>query len=504
MKKNIQIVIQSLLLLAAMVFVTSCEDFLDVNENPNDPPISTPNLTLPVAQQHFANLNGTEMTYLGNYFVYNWAVPSNWSANQEMLRYTITNGFYTMIFEESYGEIFRNLTYIETYEDEEGIVDYSAYKIISQVLKGFQYQYLVDLYGDVPYTEANQRAENVTPIYDDAETVYRSVIDSLTAAADLAMNMPNTYQDPGTADIMFGGDMELWAQFANTVKLRMLLRFSDTGQDNYIQEQIALIDANGAGYIDADVVANPGYSSGTDQQSPFWDYVGYDEGGNRQDRNRLTVATDYTISYLEDTNDPRLEYIYAPSADEGEYKGVYQSVELPGSGFTETLLSRVGPGLLKGPDQDQPIMLLAEALFLQSEAVVRGYIDGGDAEAKALYNEAITASFDYLGVEESVSDYYDQAIENVGWDASSDKIEAIITQKWVALNGTSSIESWVELTRTGFPADLPTSNSSTRGAGVYPVGLVYPASEYSRNSNNVPAKTTDDAFTQYPFWKGQN
>ncbi|MBD1259501.1 SusD/RagB family nutrient-binding outer membrane lipoprotein [Maribacter polysiphoniae] len=502
MKKIYNILDKSLLVIAFGIIASSCsDDFYDVNENPNDPSISTPIQTLPAAQVTFAELNGTSMTYVGNMFVYNWATPSNWSANSDFFRYNVSSSFYTNIFETSYASIFKNLTYIENYEDPTGAVDYSSYDVIAQTIKGFQYQYLVDLYGDVPFTEANQRAENTTPVYDDAETVYKSIIDSLTSAANLALNLPENAENPGDSDIIFGGDMEKWAQFANTIKLRMLVRLSNTGQEAYIKEQIALIDANGVGYITADVMANPGYSKNADKQSPFYDYAGYDEGDAETNRHDYTVATDYTIDYLSSTNDPRIGYLYSPSEDADEFKGVWQAINLPGEGYTSDDLSKIGTGLIKSPTQDQPIMLLAEALLIQSEAIVRGYIDGSDAEAKQLYNDAITASFEYLEVEDAATEaetYYSQGVKNVGWDTSSDKIEAIITQKWVILNGTSSIESWIENTRTGFPVDLPVSGDSD---GIRPVSLLYPTSEYSRNSENVPPTSREDAFTNYPFWK---
>ncbi|HET8737132.1 MAG TPA: SusD/RagB family nutrient-binding outer membrane lipoprotein, partial [Pricia sp.] len=261
---------KSLMLISIALLVANCsDDFFDVNDNPNNPPVSTPGLTLPVAQQQLADLNGTSMMYIGQYFVYNYAVPSNWSANGDLLRYNITSSFYTEIFETPYADIFKNLTYVENYEDPAGILDYSAYDVIAETLFGFQYQYLVDLYGDVPYTEANQRGLNTTPKYDDAETIYKSVIDSLTSAAVLALNLPaENVADPGASDIIFGGEMTQWAEFANTIKLRMLIRLSNTGQDAYIQEQMAAIAANGAGFIKADVTANPGYSQNEDQQTP--------------------------------------------------------------------------------------------------------------------------------------------------------------------------------------------------------------------------------------------
>ncbi len=491
---------KSIFLIASLLLMSvGCSDYLEVNDNPNDPPISTPSLSLPVAQQNFASLNGTSMVYLGQFMTYNWTTPSNWSANQALIRYTITTSFYSNIFESSYLSVFKDLTYIQNYEDPSGSIDYSAYYAIADIVKGFQYQLLVDLYGDVPYTEANLRAENRTPAYDDAETIYKDVIDKLTAAASLALSLPANAENPMDQDIIFYGDMTKWAQFANTIKLRMLVRLSGTGQDAYIQEQVASINANGAGYITEDVSSNPGYSDDAGKQSPFYGYIGKGPNNTEIDRNDYTVATDYTIDYLSNRNDPRLTRIYA-EADNGGYHGAEQSTILPGSGFTSDDLSKVGPGLLTSSTQDQPIMLVSEALFIQAEAALNGYISGGDSVAQQLYNQAIEESFVFLGVEDAVNEaqtYYTQDLPNVSWTSSPNKLEAIITQKWIALNGTASIESWIDLTRTGYPSGLPIPEESD---GVRPVRLLYPDTEVGRNSQNVPQQTGSDAFTDEPFW----
>jgi hypothetical protein len=483
------------------MMTVSCSDYLDVDTNPNNPDISTPSLTLPVAQRDLASLNATQMTYLGQFMAYNWATPSNWSANQEFARYTVNSGFYSDIFETSYGTIFRDLTYVQNYTDPSGAVDYSAYKAIATTLKGFQYQYLVDLYGNVPYTEANLRAANITPKYDDAQTVYKAIIDELTLAATTALALPSNAENPHEKDIINGGDMTKWAQFANTVKLRMLIRLSNTNQDAYIRAQIALIDANGAGYITSDIAANPGYVDDTNKQSPFFGYFRRPATGLETDRGDFTVATDHTIGYLTNTNDPRLSRLYAGSVANGAFIGAPQSTTLPGTGFTSRDLAKVGPGLLISSTQNQAIMTLPESLLLQAEAISRGYIAGGDTDAKAKYEEAVRASFVRLAVPNAstaATTYLEQAIANVAWDSSPNKVQAIITQKWVALNGTSSIELWIEKTRTGFPANLP---QPAEGGGTRPVRLLYPSSEISRNSLNVPAQTTASAFNDNPFWK---
>ncbi|WP_228852352.1 SusD/RagB family nutrient-binding outer membrane lipoprotein [Aegicerativicinus sediminis] len=501
MRKNrIKISTMLLLFTLALVSVNCSDDFLDVNENPNDPSISTPSLTLPVAQQSFAELNARTMTYLGNMLVVNWATPSNWSANSIYSRYDFSADDFANIFETSYVGIFKDLTYVENYTDASGAVDYSNYQVISKIIKGFQYQLLVDLYGDVPYTEANQRGDNPTPAYDDAETIYKAVIDDLGLAVDMITNAPENAENPGDQDIIYYGHMEEWAQFANSIKLRMLVRLSNTGQDSYITSEIAKIDANGYGYITSSTVANPGYSNSANKQSPFYDYFVQPSGAqtNRQD---YTVASETTIEFLSETSDPRMARLYKPSASGGAFKGAVQSTVLPGTGFTSEDLSKVGPGLLVSAEQDQIIMSLSEILFIQAEATVRGYLPGGDTAAKALYEAAIEASFLQLGVADAIAEaeaYYDQGTQNVSWDSSTNKIEAIMTQKWIALNGTSSIESWIDLTRTGYPDFLPLPEESP---GVRPVRLLYPASERSRNANNVPQQSGDDVFTDDPFWR---
>jgi hypothetical protein len=498
---TIKIIKSCVVILFTALIATSCSDYLDINENPNDPAISTPRLTLPFAQRDLAWLNATSMTYLGQYIAYNWATPSNWSVNQDFSRYTVNSGFYATIFEQSYGTIFKNLTYVQNYTDASGAVDYSAYKAIASTLKGFQYQYLVDLYGNVPYTEANQRSANITPKYDDAQTIYKAVIEDLTVAATTALNLPINAENPGTQDIINHGDMEEWAKFANTIKLRMLVRLSNTNQDAYIKAQIALINANGAGYITSNIVANPGYSDNQYKQSPFYGYFRNFNTGTQTDRGDYTVASDYSINYLTTTNDPRLSRLYSPAETGGAFKGAPQVTTLPGVGFTSKDLSKVGPGLLISNTQNQIIMSLPEALLLQAEAISRGYIAGGDAGAKAKYEEAIRTSFTQLGVPNAAAAatiYYSQDRANTAWTSSPNKIEAIITQKWVALNGTSSIELWIEKTRTGFPANLP---MPAEGGGTRPVRLLYPGSEIARNSQNVPAQTAQSAFTDNPFWK---
>ena len=158
--------------------------------------------------------------------------------------------------------------------------------------------------------------------------------------------------------------------------------------------------------------------------------------------------------------------------------------------FIPENVSNIGPGLLKSETMGACIFTLAESYFNQAEAVLS---QGGDAQS--LYESGIEASFDYLGVG-GASGYYAQPVANVSWANSSNKLEAIITQKWIATNGITAEQSWFDYNRTGYPSNLPISDQAT--SSDRPVRLYYPASELSSNGGNVPSQP--DAFTAKIFW----
>jgi hypothetical protein len=112
-----------------------------------------------------------------------------------------------------------------------------------------------------------------------------------------------------------------------------------------------------------------------------------------------------------------------------------------------------------------------------------------------MYESGITASFDYLGAS-GASAYYAQDIATVGWAASSNKLEAIIVQKWLGVMGINALQSWFDFNRTGYPSDVPMSLLSTKPNR--PVRLSYPSSELTANSNNLP--TQQDVFSSKIFW----
>merc|ERR1712071_481790 len=98
---------------------------------------------------------------------------------------------------------------------------------------------------------------------------------------------------------------------------------------------------------------------------------------------------------------------------------------------------------------------------------------------------------------------YVNAIPGKGYAASTDKLEAIMYQKSIALNGINGAEIWIEYTRTGYinniPMPMPNGVPASSPTGQKPLRLMYPTSELSSNSANVPAQSANDAFTTAPF-----
>jgi hypothetical protein len=142
------------------------------------------------------------------------------------------------------------------------------------------------------------------------------------------------------------------------------------------------------------------------------------------------------------------------------------------------------------------IFTLAEAHLLQAQAALAGLTAD---DPKMHFEAGIQASFDYLGTS-GASDYYGNGTSLSDWDntAPADQLEAIITQKWIAVNGITAEQAWFDYNKTGFPTGCPLSlQASTPDR---PVRLMYTADELSANGDNVP--TQPNAFTAKIFWAG--
>ena len=476
-------------ILFAFMFA-SCDEFLDVNVDPNNPTEVTPDLILPVAQTYTADINWASpygnqrgSNHLGNMMMFNWGETFGFSWYDTEFKYLVTSTFYANLFDHAYYNALKQYSALDDLDSK-----YGNYKAISKIMKSYHFELLVDMYGDVPYSEALKRGSNPTPKYDKAEDIYKDLMVQLTSAVAMIDSMAGADVSvvPGSDDVMFGGDMTMWKQFANTLKVRMLNRAKGSFDAN---AELSTIAAEGSGFITADVAVQPGYLVEEGKQNPFWNDLGWNVGGNVKLTNDATCATQYILGYLTNTNDTRIDFIYEKPED--GHLGVDQGEEATEDQNADHV-SNIGPGILKSATMGTVIFTLAESDFNQAELALDGF---GSGDAEALYYAGIEASFAYLGAGSS-SSYASQGVENISYAASTDKREAIITQKWIALNGVDAIQSWFDYSRTGYPRNLPVSaDASTPDR---PVRLFYPSSEVTGNTINLPSQP--NAFTDKIFW----
>ena len=490
-------------LLAGMLMVmTGCKDYLDVNNNPNQVTAATPQLVLPDALATtgwYLTGNSSSGAAGSFYFLNLWMGYWNWSGNYSIAtsdkNYQFTQGFNNSIWSSAYLNL-KNYNYVDT---QAAALNQPLLQGMAKIMKALHFQLLVDTYGDVPYTSALQGTSNILPTYDKGQDIYDDLFKQIDAGmALLAKGDGNV--NPGPNDIMFQGDINKWLKFGNTLKLRMLLRQSEKAdRATFIQTQLATIKASGYGFLGAgeNASVNPGYTNSQNMQNPLYGAF-YAINGNPTTLNNQYKGNLYGITFYKNSNDPRLAAYYRPVV------GTTTNFNGTLFGTTDVLVnsqvSDVGAGILKSVSQNSPILESTKASLcrpkLHSEA-------GLQAIQKPCISRLLPNRFVNVGrTAAEATTYYSQAgLNNVNWDASTNKIEAIITQKWASENGTAPFEAWSDYRRLGLPTGVPISLDPSTSVKQIPIRLLYPTSEYSNNAANVGAQGTINQFTTKIFWE---
>lgn len=488
-------------MVSAVLMLGACKKgFLDINDNPNNATNVKPALILTGA------LNNTAAYTTGGSIFYSfaalwmnyWMTPGGVSGWYEERSYNFTtnwSGSTTL-----WGNLYDNLNDYASLEKQGKATGQNFFVAVAKTMKAWDYQYLVDFYGNVPYTQASKSVLFLNPKYDKAQAVYEDLAKQLDTAANLFKTATVSPSDV-SADIYAKGDVKKWGKFANTLKLRILLRQSEIpGREQYIRDEIAKITANGFGYIGTGegMFNNPGYLNTSGKQNPFWGVYGYAANGDKTASHTYMLASTYGMDFLKNNSDPRLGKFYS-TVNDGAGSSYVSLVWGQDVNFDQTLttVSGIGKGVLKSFDQSQPIMTDFESLFIQAEAAQRGYITGS---AQANYEAAVTANFVYLGLTAADAATYLANQSVATWASNTDKITLIIKQKWAAMNGTNDIEPWTDYRRLELPADMPISIASTVTTKKIPVRMLYPQREYNTNSANVIAEGTINQFTTRIFW----
>lgn len=483
--------------LIATVFVTSsCSGYLDVNENPNavtDKNV-TPELIFPQTQTAMANRLASRFVFLNNWMGY-WARSGSFIPEQEETTYKVTNTFTETNWDNAYNILFDldQVKKLSLAKDDKFLA--GAATVLSVKL----WQEVVDLYGDVPYTQAFDYENYPRPAYDSAQFVYNDLLVQLDSAIVYLDKTPKTTFP--ALDITFcRGIAEnldtaivLWKKLANTIRLRILLRQSEVMESGTRNAEIAKITSVGLLGSGNEVAVNPGYTNETDKQSPFYANFGLTPTGSAASTNNK--ANNYFVkTVLVNKTDPRTNAFFKTPATGTDYGALNGNA----STTDQIVGSDIGPGLANSSLQDAWILPAFESLFLQAEAIQRGWLPG---DAQAVYESAVTENFAWLGVTGAAT-----YLTNVAsWSTNTDKLKLIAYQKYIALCGIDPQESYSDLRRIGAGTSLAIdgntgflSHNAVRAPHL-PYIMPYPQSEITANVDNVPLKA--DIFSIKLFWQ---
>lgn len=337
----------------------------------------------------------------------------------------------------------------------------------------FAYQYLVDNFGNIPFTEALD-IENVTPKYDDDEFVYSAIADSLSNAISMLTVSAPTF---GDSDLIYGGDAAKWKKFAHSLQLKMGIRVSKSNPS--MASDLINAAVNGGVFTSNADNATFNYTGVQPYVNPVYNYFVIDS------RNTDFVATENFLNLLQSLSDPRVDVYYDDNIAGGMIGGVYGAT---GNAYSE--LTHLNPDFTDNPTEPTVLLDYSTVSFELAEAVEREFITGN---ASDYYEDGIEASFDALGLSAEAASYitanpYDAA----NWE------ESIGIQKYIALfhNGH---EAWTEARRLGVP-QLAAAASNGRAN---PNRMIYPVEEVlinTTNYNEAASAMGGDDTTSTIFW----
>jgi hypothetical protein len=469
---------------AALLLLSSCEDYLDVNQNPNEATAATPELVLPSVLQGIASRANVDVNTDFPQFMGYWSHADGWSGWFDIKQYLITTNNQQAFFNTPYSGYLMDIAFME--KNATGALDQN-YQAIAKILKSYVYQQLVDAYGDVPYSQANSGI--ASPVYDDGQAVYDSLVANLDAAVAIIDANPDANAPGG--DFLFNGDMDLWKQFANTLKLKILLRQAYV--TGFTPPASSVLDA--MDFLATDARFNPGYSA--TNMSPYYATYGFTATGALTNGRTQFVMNAYIEGVYNALNDTRKFRTFDAAISNGIYHGKPFGFEGDGSSnlYNKDNGNLIGAGLVKKDvtaTQGALIMSKFESLFLQAEAAERGWIT--TSTPKSLYEDAVNASFAFLGIADSAAAYMAQDLDGIQYDLAPVKLDLIINQKYIAFCGVSGFEAWCEYRRTGLP-DVKESDATASMLSYYagigrreiPHLLYYPQREFNLNKVNTPA-----------------
>ena len=495
----------------AFIFLSSCtKDFLDINVDPNNPSTIEPSKILPTVQRTFGDalsMDENNGGLSGALAVYTHQMSTREEADQYGITGTDANVAtpWAKLFSTSpqpgttapvYG-VLQNLEDIIKNSTADGNMQYSG---IAKILKAYTFSVLVDVFGDIPFSEANKLKEGIPyPKFDDDASIYPALFTLIDEGiADINNTTAPNIVTPADDDLIYGGDMDLWIKAANTIKLKLYTQVRKT-QDVGTAVNALISGGNLISSTDESFLVPYGPNAATDDRNPGYFTYYATQRSNHVSPWFYEILKGYNPRILTGNPDPRIPYyIYnqitatqapregnATEYRDGPFVSIYfGSVGSERDNSQQNTISLFGIYPVGGKYDDgsatvanassgtgaAPYRLLtyADRLYLEAELINAGLI-AGDERAKL--EAAIRESFkqvDYVVTEHVKPTQTVPPVYNTGatspmtvyinkvlaeYDAASSaarKLEIIMTQKWISSVG-SAVDQYTDIRRTGYP-----------------------------------------------------
>ncbi|MFN8208717.1 MAG: SusD/RagB family nutrient-binding outer membrane lipoprotein [Bacteroidales bacterium] len=453
------------LFVAAVVLMTGCgKEWLDVNDDPNNPTSATVQLVFPAAVTSSASQLGGYYHLIGSLWSQYWTQGNSANQYNTWDAYQVLPTDFNGPYQELYAGALNDYRYVKRNAMENE--NWSFY-LMATVMESYTFQMLADVYDQIPFSEACRGDEGIdNPHYESGQAVY----DSLIARIDFALEKfdeTTSIIPPTTSDFLFYSDgvtleaeMDNWKRMANTLKLKLFLR-QVYARESVTNAGITAMYNSGAAFLDEDAAMTQ-FLDQPSKSNPL-----YEEDQRQLNTQSNLKASTTLMSFLVENSDPRLDELYIPGA-------TGQASMDQGTFNLSTLV--INPVNISGAHLSpvDPVYFItrAESYFLQAEAVLRGY---GSGDAKALYDEGVLAAFGRYDLDGSSFIAAAGAYEFPSAGTFEEKLEAIMVQKWVSLAGAQGLEAFFERNRTGYPRISPVPASDPAyvpGQITYPVAGV--------------------------------
>ena len=451
------------------VLAGGCEEFLDVNDDPNSPVSVRVEARLPAIIAGMIH-----SVYYGDppLWTVEWMQQTSFNREtrnyDEIHLYEVQEGSPNEAWSFYYAGILNETKLIMEETDPE--TD-AAYHGIARFISAWTWATTTDMWGPVPFTDALNPGSTSTPAYDDQQMVYdavdtwfdEAIAEMKRAASDASIRKPTTN------DLLFAGDISRWIKLARHVQARHRLRLSNASWTTPQAQAQAALTALGEGLASNGDDADFQYAGEEDARNPLWLF---------QDQGQIFKVSQRVVDMLNDRNDPRLPIMVDPALSDGAYRG-HANVTSP---EPDSSISTVGVYFTA---ENAPVNAAsyAEAKFIEAEARL---IVSGAGAADAPYRDAIRANMLKWGVSAAAINTYVAARPSLS--SVGNPLEEIMREKYLA--DYLKAEAWHDWRRTGYPAISPIASPPAVITGI-PVRIRTPSTELSNNQTNTLATGVD-------------